>query len=131
MLLKNIKGLVREDYSDSVLKKSLAKELKNRHAIHDRLKILSPHQLAQVCGQLSLHGVQKQRYRPRMMKAISNYCFRKYPDAPLTNLQKIMESNTDGDNAQSTSNIFFYDFETFLIIFIDSYGISNSFYIQI
>ena len=110
-LLKEIKGLVREDYSEAVLKKTLAKELKDRHAIHDKLKMLSYSQLAQLCGQFSLHGIQKQRYKPRMMKAISKYCFEQYPDAPLTNLQRFLEKDntsqlTSGKEALRTGIIY-------------------------
>ena len=110
-LLKGIKGLVREDYTETVLRKTLAKELKDRHAIHDQLKMLLPYQLAQLCGQFSLYGVQKQRYRPRMMKAIANHCFKEYPDAPLANLQRILGENNaggmkSGEESLPTSIIF-------------------------
>ena len=107
MLLKGIKGggWVRDDYKTPVLMKTLAKELKNRHAIHDKLKILSNCQLAEICRQFSL-PVLGQKYRPRMMRAISIHFFEEYPEAPLTNLQRILEEGiTGGANAGPTGII--------------------------
>ena len=90
MLLK-ARGWVQKDYKTPVLMNILAKVLKNRHAIHDELKMLSNSQLAGLCREFSL-SVRGQKYRPRMMKAISSYFFEEYPDAPLTNLQRILVS---------------------------------------
>ena len=98
MLLKHIKfGVVRENYKTSILKKTLAKELKNRHAIYEKLKMLSNWQLAKLCRQFSL-CVRGQKYRPRMMKAVSSYFFEEYPDAPLTNLKRILEEDNADDH---------------------------------
>ena len=84
------------------LKVTLAKQLKDRHPIHKKLKTLSNSLLNKLLANLTLPVPS---HRPRKMKAISDYFFREYPDAPLTNLNKIMEE--DAYFAELTSGIIF------------------------
>ena len=58
--------------------------------------MLSNWQLAKLCRQFSL-CVRGQKYRPRMMKAVSSYFLEEYLDAPLTNLQRILEEDNADD----------------------------------
>ena len=95
MLLK-ARGWVQKDYKTPVLMNILAKVLKNRHAIHDELKMLSNYQLAELCREFSL-PVKGQKYRPRMIKALSIHFFEDYPDAPLTNLQRVLKEFISGE----------------------------------
>ena len=72
------------------LKVTLAKRLKDDHPIHKKLKSLSNSLLNKLLANLTLPVPS---HRPRKMKAISDYFFREYPDAPLTNLNKVMEED--------------------------------------
>ena len=88
-----------ENYRTGQLKGCLAKHLKDRHPIHKKLRSFSDKQLMELCVSLL---AKKIKGRDRKLKAISNYFFKEFPDAPLTNLERIME----GDNAGLTSIIF-------------------------
>ena len=91
-------GLFDEHQISDKLMKSLAKKLKDRHPIHKKLKTFSNPVLNKLLVNLSL---PVPKHRARKMKAISNHFFRKYPDAPLTNLKRVMDE--DAYFAQLTS----------------------------
>lgn len=102
--------LVDEGQGTERLGKSLAKQLKQKHPIHNMVVSLTNAELNQICANLSL---PIPKHRERKMKAISNHFFREYPDAPLTNLEKIMEEDayfaqlTSEDDARPTSIVSF------------------------
>ena len=96
--LTELKGLVRADYSEEVLRKSLAFELKKRHPIHDKLKSLSCGQLFNLASGLSLDVIRR---KDRMIRPISNYFFENFPEAPLNNLKRILEEDAYFDQLTS------------------------------
>ena len=91
--------LANEEYKTDVLMKTLAKNLKNHHPIHKKLRALSDPQLMELCVSLF---AKKIKGRDRKLKSISVHFFQEFPDAPLTNLQRIMDEDS-GDNTGSTS----------------------------
>ena len=100
-----------EGVNTQKLQKSLAKELKKNHPIHKKIKALNKQELKQLYVNLSLP--KRIKFIPRKMKAISDYFFREYPDAPLTNLERVMDEDayfdqlTSSGEARTTSIIFF------------------------
>ena len=84
-------GICNEGRGTEKLRISLAKRLKDKHPIHKKLQSLSSAQLNQMLSNLSL--IVKNRQDDRKRKAISDYFFREFPDAPLTNLIKVMEED--------------------------------------
>ena len=87
------------------LRKTLAKKLKEKHPIHNKLESFTNAKLNEILVNLSLPVPS---HRPRKMKAISDYFFREYPDAPMTNLIKVMEE--DAYFAELTTGIIFHIF---------------------
>ena len=81
--------LANEDYKTEVLMKTLAKNLKNRHPIHKKVETFTNAELRKLCISLSLPSKAKDRMR----KAIAGYFFREYPDAPLSNLNRVLEED--------------------------------------
>ena len=77
------------------LRKYLAKILKERHPIHKKLRNFSDKQLMKLC--VTLFG-KKINGRDRKLKAISDHFFQEFPDAPLTNLQMIMDEDNGGNS---------------------------------
>ena len=81
------KGLVREQSTEQ-MRKSLAKELKKKHPIHDKVKMLSSTQLFELCTSLNLKVYRREK--GKMSKLIVDHFFNQYPDAPLTDLERVM-----------------------------------------
>ena len=84
-------ALVNENRNTEPLRRSLAIERKKKHPIHQKVKNLNNAELNKLLANLSL---PIPRARPRKLKAISDHFFREYPDAPLTNLERIMDEDT-------------------------------------
>ena len=72
------------------LRKTLAKQRKDQHPIHKMVNSFTNSELNGMLGNLCL---PIPKHRPRKMKAISDYFFREYPDAPLTNLKRVLEED--------------------------------------
>ena len=85
------------------LRKTLAKKLKEKHPIHNKLESFTNAKLNEILVNLSLPVPS---HRPRKMKAISDYFFREYPDAPMTNLIRVMEE--DAYFAELTSGSMYF-----------------------
>ena len=83
--------MANQNFSTEKLAKTLAKKLKETHPIHKKIRALSDPQLMNLC--VSLFG-RKIKGRDRKMKAISNHFFEEFPNAPLRNLERIMEEDT-------------------------------------
>ena len=90
--IKEALGLYNQGQNKEKLRKSLAKKLKDKHPIHKKVKTFTSAQLNMVLSNLSL--TVKNRENQRKMKAISDYFFREYPDAPLSNLERIMDEDS-------------------------------------
>ena len=69
------------------LRIKLAKTLKKDHPIHKMVKTFSIDKLNDLFASLSL---PYEKSKDRKMKKISDYFFQEYPDAPLTNLERII-----------------------------------------
>ena len=80
-----------QDQSLQRLRNSLAKHWKKKHPIHTKVKRMSTDELFQVCSNLSL-GVRR-RERGKMSKLIVDYFFTQFAEAPLTNLQRVLEED--------------------------------------
>ena len=98
-LMKKLGPLAPQNYDDKRLSTALAKVLKTDHPIHRKIQTFSKEQLHQICVILSLPTWN--RDKGRRQKSVSTYFFREYPDAPLTNLNRILEE--DACFAQLTS----------------------------
>ena len=85
-IMDGLGAWVNESYTTEKLAATLAIQFKKNHPIHKRLKNFTNDKLNGICANLSL-PIPRHRYRK--MKAISDYFFREYPDAPLTNLNKV------------------------------------------
>ena len=92
-------SLADEGQGTEKLRKSLAKKYKDNHHIHKKLGTFTNAELNEMCANLSL--TVPNREDQRKMKAISNYFFREYPDAPLRNLERIMEEDVYFDQLTS------------------------------
>ena len=93
-----------EGYETERLRKTLAQRLKYQHPIHEKIKALNKQEFNQLYFNLSLP--KQIKHIPRKMKAIAEYFFREYPDAPLTNLERVLEEDAHFaqlTNAQPTS----------------------------
>ena len=84
-------GLANQGVNTEKHRKTLAKRLKDKHPIHQKVKKFSNHELNSLLSNLSLPIPS---HRPRKMKAILDYFFREFPDAPLTNLIRILEEDS-------------------------------------
>ena len=73
------------------MQKSLAKELKKKHPLHTKVKMLSNSQLFELCSSLNLKVIRREK--GKMSKLIVDYFFTKFPDAPLTNLNRVMDED--------------------------------------
>ena len=73
------------------LRKCIATNWKKKHPIHTKVKMMSSDELFQVCSNLSL-GVRR-RERGKMSKLIVDYFFAQFAEAPLTNLERIIEED--------------------------------------
>ena len=72
------------------LRKKLAKQLQQSHPIHKKLGRLTDRELMKLSVSLF---AKKINGRDRKLKAISDHFFQEFPDAPLRNLQRIMEED--------------------------------------
>ena len=72
------------------LRKILAKNLKESHHIHKKLRTFSDKELMKMCVSLL---AKKIKGRDRKLKVISDYFFQEFPDAPLRNLERIVEED--------------------------------------
>ena len=79
-------GLADEGQGTEKLRKSLAKKYKDNHHIHKKLETFTNAELNEICANLSL---PIPKHRDRKMKKISDHFFGQYPDAPLTNLERM------------------------------------------
>ena len=98
-------GLVGNRKQTKDLAKNLYYHLTNKHPIHDKLESLSSKDLKWLRRKLHLvmvKGGEIKRYK----KPIACYFFEKFPEAPLTNLQRVMEEAGNSDNAGITGIIF-------------------------
>ena len=73
------------------MRKSLAKNLKKLHPIHAKVKMMTTEELFQLCSNLSLNVVRRER--GKMSKLIVDYFFIQFPEAPLTNLRRVLEED--------------------------------------
>ena len=100
-----------QDQNKERLRKSLAKNLKKKHPIHAKVEMMTSDELFQLCSGLSLHVIRRES--GKMQKLIVDHFFEEYPDAPLTNLERIMAEDTyfeqltnpDKGNARPTTSI--------------------------
>ena len=97
-------GLADQKQGDEKLRKALAKKWKAKHPIHKKVKTFTSAQLNKMLSNLSL--TIKNREDKRKMKAISDYFFSEYADAPLTNLERIMEEDVNAYFAELTSIVY-------------------------
>ena len=104
-----------EGYDTEVLRKSLAFHLKKKHPLHDQVGMLTNAQLFGLCVCDSLSLKVTRREKTKMAKLIVDHFFNNYPDAPLTNLQRIMEEDAYFD--QLTSIV---SFSYHILIFFNS-----------
>ena len=88
--LESLPVLVNSRYDVEKLRVTLAKNLKKRHPIHKKLKTLTNSELFEISQSLSLVVVRR---RDRMLSAISSHFFNEFPDAPLTNLVRILDED--------------------------------------
>ena len=93
--LVKYKGPVSNTGETERMRTTLRIRLKAKHPIHDKLKILTGTQLFVVCRGLSI-DVPK-RDKKKMTKLIVDHFFGQYPDAPLTNLQRILKEFITGE----------------------------------
>ena len=93
-----------EAYLTEVLRKSLAFHLKKKHPLHNRVKLLTNAQLFELCHGLSIKVPRREN--AKMVKLVVDYFFSNFPDAPLTNLKKILEEDAYFD--QLTSKVSFF-----------------------
>ena len=96
-------GMANENYRTSQMIVSLAKKKKDDHPIHRRLKMLSNQRLFELRRNLIQTPFKKDV--KRVLKVIANYFFDTFPDAPLTNLDRIM--GEDAYFAELTSIVYF------------------------
>ena len=109
-----------QDQNKERLRKSLAKNLKKKHPIHAKVEMMTTDELFQLCSGLSLHVTRRES--GKMQKLIVDHFFEKFPDAPLTNLERVMEedayfaqlTNPDKYDSRPTSIVFFfYQYQNF------------------
>ena len=102
-ILEQLEGsLVDVSQDTGRLRKTLAKKLKTNHPIHKTVSSLANAELNKILVNLAL---PEQKHRQRKMKAIVDYFFRQYPDAPATNFKRVMEE--DAYFAKLTSGIIY------------------------
>ena len=85
-------GIAREEYSTKVLQKTLAKKRKKDHPIHKRLQMLSNQDLFDLRQNLIQTKFKKDRRR--ILTVMANYFFENFMEAPLTNLNRILEEDS-------------------------------------
>ena len=95
-------GNAREEYNTKVLQKTLAKKRKKDHPIHKRLQMLSNQELFDLRRNLIQTAFKKDR--KRVLTVMANHFFETFPEAPLTNMDRIMKE--DDYFAQLTGMIF-------------------------
>ena len=105
-IIDGLGAMVDGRQGDNKLRNSLAKKYKMKHPIHQKLETLAKTELYHLCINLSIDVKGKDQKRKK--KAISDYFFREYPDAPMTNLIKVMEE--DAYFAELTTGIIFHIF---------------------
>ena len=88
--LKNF-GLANVTFNREALRRSLAKKLKKDHPIHIRLEMLSNMELFDLRHNLIQTTFKKDR--KRVLSVIANYFFKTFPEAPLSNLDRILEKD--------------------------------------
>ena len=81
----------REAYTTEVMRKSLTFHLKKKHPLHKRVKQLKSAQLFELCHGLSIRVPRREK--AKMEKLVKDHFFSNFPDAPLTNLNRIMEED--------------------------------------
>ena len=89
--LKKQKGLVKENVNKEQMRKSLATDLKKKHPLHDKVKMLSNDQLFQLCDSLSLDVPRREN--TKMRRLVVNHFFINHPEAPLTHLERVMQED--------------------------------------
>ena len=100
-------GLVNSRKGLKDLKKSLYHHLTKNHPIHDALGSLSAKDVRRLRLNLHLDAV-KGGYVERNKKVLARYFFEKFPDAPLTNLNRILEEDSYFDQLTSGKTCSFY-----------------------
>ena len=97
-------GILPPSQNKERLRKLLAKTLKKNHPIHIMVKTFSNDELNDLSVSLSL---PYEKSKDRKKKRILDHFFQQYPDAPLTNLKKVLKE--DAYFAELTSGIIFFN----------------------
>ena len=85
-------GIAREAYKTEVLQRTLAKRRKKDHPIHRRLQMLSNLQLFDL--RRNVIPTKFKKDRKRILTVMANYFFENFMEAPLTNLNRILEEDS-------------------------------------
>ena len=107
-IMKRLGPMANEKYGTKQMMTCLAKKLKNEHPIHNKVQLLP--NLFQLCSSLSLQ-VPKRDNR-KMKKLIVDHFFETYPDAPLTNLNRVLEEDAYFAEPKSIGIIIYVIFST-------------------
>ena len=115
-IMMKLGAKAREGYETEKMRKSLAFNLKKKHPLCYKVKMLSNSQLFRLCSSLSLNITRREK--DKMAKLVVDHFFGKFPEAPLTNLKRVMDEDTyfaqfmeedvTGGNARPTSIVSFF-----------------------
>ena len=84
-------GLANISFNKEALRRSLAKKLKKDHPIHRRLESLSNQELFDLRRNLIQTAFKKDR--KRVLTVMANHFFETFPEAPLTNMERILKED--------------------------------------